>query len=163
MLTLKNVSNSSEWVENIQLDDLVCKQVFIVKKDDQPDQVNTNKYKMEKKLYVGNLSYDATREDVQSLFENYGTVSDVFIVKDRESGRPRGFAFVTMETKESMDAAIEGLNGEEFMGRNLAINEARPREERSGNKFNERRGNNNEGGYRGRRGNFNENNGGRRH
>ena len=96
---------------------------------------------MDAKMYVGNLSYDATREEVQSLFENYGTVSDVFIVKDRESGRPRGFAFVTMETKESMNSAIEALNGEEFMGRNLAINEARPREERS------RRGDG--GGYRG--------------
>lgn len=139
---------------------------------------------MEKKLYVGNLSYDATREDVQSLFENHGTVSDVFIVKDRESGRPRGFAFVTMETKESMDAAIEALNGEEFMGRNLAINEARPREERprggdgsyrggggrggershgdrSRGRFQERRGNHDRGGHRDRRDDFNE--GGDRH
>ena len=85
---------------------------------------------METKLYVGNLSYDSTKEDLQSLFETYGVVSDVFIVKDRESGRPRGFAFVTMETKESMLAAIEALNGQEFMGRALAINEARPREDR---------------------------------
>lgn len=87
---------------------------------------------MEAKLYVGNLSYDSTQEDIQALFETYGAVSDVFIVKDRESGRPRGFAFVTMETKESMLAAIEALNGKEFMGRELAINEARPREERGG-------------------------------
>ncbi|HAQ57634.1 MAG TPA: RNA-binding protein, partial [Opitutae bacterium] len=57
-------------------------------------------------------------------------VSDVFIVKDRESGRPRGFAFVTMAEKSAMDAAIEALNGADFMGRNLAINVARPREER---------------------------------
>ena len=57
-------------------------------------------------------------------------MSDVFIVKDRESGRPRGFAFVSMETPEEMNAAIEGLNGEEFAGRALTINEARPREER---------------------------------
>jgi len=81
-------------------------------------------------MYVGNLSYDVTQEELQALFEAHGAVSDVFIVKDRESGRPRGFAFVTMETKESMDAAIEALNGADFMGRNLAINEARPREER---------------------------------
>lgn len=85
---------------------------------------------MDAKMYVGNLSYDATQEDLQALFEAHGAVSDVFIVKDRESGRPRGFAFVTMEEKSAMDAAIEALNGEEFMGRNLAINEARPREER---------------------------------
>ena len=83
-------------------------------------------------MYVGNLSFDASFEDIKSLFEAHGGVEDVFIVKDRESGRPRGFAFVTMETKESMDTAIEALNGEEFLGRPLVINEARPREERSG-------------------------------
>ncbi len=85
---------------------------------------------MNTKLYVGNLSYDATEQDIRGLFEEFGPVNDVFIVTDRESGRPRGFAFVTMETKEGMDAAIEGTNGAEFMGRNLAVNEARPREER---------------------------------
>ncbi|MAS65176.1 MAG: RNA-binding protein [Coraliomargarita sp.] len=83
-------------------------------------------------MYVGNLSFDASFEDIKSLFEAHGGVEDVFIVKDRESGRPRGFAFVTMETKEGMDTAIEALNGEEFLGRPLVINEARPREERSG-------------------------------
>lgn len=81
-------------------------------------------------MYVGNLSYDATDADIRELFEVHGTVSDIFIVKDRESGRPRGFAFVSMESKEEMDAAIEALNGVEFMGRSLTINEARPREER---------------------------------
>jgi len=81
-------------------------------------------------MYVGNLSYDATDSDIRELFEAHGTVSDVFIVKDRESGRPRGFAFVSMETPEEMNAAIEALNGEEFAGRALTINEARPREER---------------------------------
>jgi len=85
---------------------------------------------MNTKMYVGNLAYDANDTDIRELFEAHGSVTDVFIVKDRESGRPRGFAFVSMGTKEEMDAAIEGLNGAEFMGRNLAINEARPREER---------------------------------
>ena len=107
---------------------------------------------MDAKMYVGNLSYDATREDLQSLFEAHGTVSDVFIVKDRDSGRPRGFAFVTMETKESMNAAIEALNGEEFMGRNLAINEARPREERPRGGGGYRGGGGGRGGDRGDRG-----------
>ena len=83
-------------------------------------------------MYVGNLSFDATQEDLEGLFSAHGNVTDVFILKDRESGRPRGFAFVSMETPEEMNAAIEALNGEEFMGRNLTINEARPREERSG-------------------------------
>ena len=81
-------------------------------------------------MYVGNLAYDANDTDIRELFEAHGTVTDVFIVKDRESGRPRGFAFVSMETKEEMEAAVEALNGAEFMGRNLTINEARPREER---------------------------------
>lgn len=81
-------------------------------------------------MYVGNLSYDANDGEIRELFEAHGTVSDVFIVKDRESGRPRGFAFVSMGTPEEMNAAIEALNGAEFMGRNLTINEARPREER---------------------------------
>lgn len=85
---------------------------------------------MNTKMYVGNLSYDATDADIRELFEAHGTVTDVFIVKDRESNRPRGFAFVSMGDKAEMDAAIEGLNGAEFMGRNLTINEARPREER---------------------------------
>jgi RNA recognition motif-containing protein len=105
---------------------------------------------MNTKMYVGNLSYDATDGDLRELFEAHGTVSDVFIVKDRESGRPRGFAFVSMETPEEMTAAIEGLNGEEFLGRALTINEARPREERpqggGGRKF---------GGGGGGRGGFN--------
>ena len=85
---------------------------------------------MNTKMYVGNLSYDANDGEIRELFEAHGTVSDVFIVKDRESGRPRGFAFVSMGTPEEMNAAIEGLNGAEFMDRNLTINEARPREER---------------------------------
>lgn len=85
---------------------------------------------MNTKMYVGNLAFDAGFEEIKSLFEPHGGVEDVFIVKDRESGRPRGFAFVSMDTKESMEAAINALNGEEFMGRPLVINEARPREER---------------------------------
>ena len=108
-------------------------------------------------MYVGNLSYDATDGDIRELFEAHGTVTDVFIVKDRESGRPRGFAFVSMETPEMMTAAIEGLNGEEFLGRALTINEARPREERpqgGGRKFG--------GGGGGGRGGYNRGGGDRR-
>lgn len=104
---------------------------------------------MDAKMYVGNLSYDVTQEELQALFEAHGAVSDVFIVKDRESGRPRGFAFVTMEEKSAMDAAIEALNGEEFMGRNLAINEARPREDRPRGGGGGGRGGNGGGGYGG--------------
>lgn len=85
---------------------------------------------MNTKMYVGNLSYDATDSELRELFEAHGNVTDVFIVKDRESGRARGFAFVSMETPEEMNAAIEGLNGVEYQGRALTINEARPREDR---------------------------------
>jgi RNA recognition motif-containing protein len=111
---------------------------------------------MNTKMYVGNLSYDATDSDLRELFEAHGTVSDVFIVKDRESDRPRGFAFVSMETPEEMNAAIEGLNGAEFAGRALTINEARPREERpqggGGGGYNRGGGRGGNGGDRGGRG-----------
>lgn len=83
-------------------------------------------------MYVGNLSYDATDQDLQELFETFGSVIDVFIAKNRESNRPRGFAFVTMSQSEEMNAAIEALNGRKFLGRALTVNEARPREERRG-------------------------------
>ncbi len=120
-------------------------------------------------MYVGNLSYDATDSEIRELFEAHGTVTDVFIVKDRESGRPRGFAFVSMETPEQMNAAIEGLNGEEFSGRALTINEARPREERpqggggGGGRggFNRGGGGGGRGGDRGGRGGFDRDRGGR--
>src|SRR4029079_4185890 len=85
---------------------------------------------MNSKMYVGNLAWSATENDIRELFSQFGTVSEVAIPTDRESGRPRGFAFVTMETKEGMDAAIARLNGKVFMGRPLTINEARPREDR---------------------------------
>lgn len=117
-------------------------------------------------MYVGNLSYDATDSEIRELFEAHGTVTDVFIVKDRESGRPRGFAFVSMGTVEEMNAAIEGLNGVEFSGRALTINEARPREERpQGGGGGGGRGGFNRGGGGGRdrggRGGFDRDRGGR--
>lgn len=82
------------------------------------------------KMYVGNLSWNASETDVRALFEQYGDVTDIHLPTDRDTGRPRGFAFVTMGTKEAMDAAIKALNGSDWMGRPLTINEARPREDR---------------------------------
>jgi len=82
------------------------------------------------KLFVGNLSFNATQNQLQDLFGAHGTVQEVDVIKDKFSGRPRGFAFVTMETKEAADAAIQALNGKEIDGRALTVNEARPREER---------------------------------
>ncbi|MEB3342095.1 RNA-binding protein [Okeania sp.] len=83
-------------------------------------------------VYVGNLSYDATDEDIENVFAEYGTVKRVQVPNDRETGRVRGFAFVEMETEDEEAAAIEALDGVEFMGRNLKVNKARPREERGG-------------------------------
>ncbi len=81
-------------------------------------------------VYVGNLSYDATDEDLKHAFAEYGNVKRVQVPNDRETGRPRGFAFVEMESEDEETAAIEGLDGSELMGRTLKVNKARPREER---------------------------------
>ena len=83
-----------------------------------------------KNIYVGNLSYDATEESVRSLFEAYGAVDRVSIVTDRDTGQPRGFAFVEMTDDDAATKAMEGLNGTKLGGRNLNINEARPKESR---------------------------------
>ncbi len=85
---------------------------------------------MNTKMYVGNLSFDTSENDLRDLFAQYGTVSEASLPMDRTTGRPRGFAFVTMDSTEGMNAAITALNGKPFQGRPLTINEARPREER---------------------------------
>src|SRR3954469_16029961 len=85
---------------------------------------------MSTKLFVGNLSFNATENQLQDLFAAHGTVTEVDVIMDKFSGRPRGFAFVTMDTKEAADAAIQALNGKDVDGRALTVNEARPREER---------------------------------
>ena len=82
-------------------------------------------------IYVGNLSFEVTKEDLSSVFAEYGTVKRVQLPTDRETGRPRGFGFVEMETEEAETAAIEALDGAEWMGRALKVNKAKPREERS--------------------------------
>ena len=84
------------------------------------------------KLYVGNLSYSTTQESLESAFSEHGRVEEVAIVMDRETGRPRGFAFVTMNNDQEAQAAIEGVNGREIDGRTVTVNEARPKAERSG-------------------------------
>jgi len=84
---------------------------------------------MNTKLYVGNLSFDTTENDLQDLFTQHGPVSEVNLITDRMSGRSRGFAFVTMATPEGAQAAIAALAGKDLQGRALTVNEARPREE----------------------------------
>lgn len=83
-------------------------------------------------IYVGNLSYDAAQDDINAVFAEYGTVQRVHLPTDRETGRPRGFAFVEMSTEDEEAAAIEALDGAEWMGRDLRVNKARPREQRGG-------------------------------
>jgi RNA recognition motif-containing protein len=81
-------------------------------------------------IYVGNLSYEVTQDDLTKTFTEYGTVKRVQLPTDRETGRLRGFAFIEMETETEESAAIEALDGAEWMGRDLKVNKARPREER---------------------------------
>jgi len=85
---------------------------------------------MSTKLYVGNLSFDVTENDLRDMFSQHGPVNEINVVMDRETGRARGFAFVTMNTEEGAKAAIQALNGKDWKGRALTVNEARPREER---------------------------------
>lgn len=80
-------------------------------------------------IYVGNLSYKVTEEDLNEIFAEYGSVKRVQLLIDRETGRSRGFGFVEMETDAEEDAAIDALNGAEWMGRDMKVNKARPREE----------------------------------
>jgi len=87
---------------------------------------------METKLYVGNLPYTATEEELQAMFASAGTVKTVTVVRDRDTGRSRGFAFVEMETQADAQKAISMMNGKDLGGRALTVNMARPREERSG-------------------------------
>jgi RNA recognition motif-containing protein len=85
-----------------------------------------------KKIYVGNLNFQTDEETLRSSFANFGQVDTVDIVRDRDSGQPRGFAFVEMSNDSEADAAIAGLNGQQVDGRALTVNEARPKAERAG-------------------------------
>jgi cold-inducible RNA-binding protein len=87
---------------------------------------------MSTKLYVGNLSFNTSSQDLESMFAEAGTVQSANVVEDRDTGRSRGFAFVEMSTTEEAAAAITSFDGKEFDGRNLKVNEAKPRENRDG-------------------------------
>lgn len=87
---------------------------------------------MSNKLFVGNISFNTTENNLQDAFAAHGTVLEANLMVDRTTGRPRGFGFITMSTQEEAQAAISALNGASIDGRNLTVNEARPREERSG-------------------------------
>ena len=109
---------------------------------------------MSNKLYVGNLAFQTTSEELQQLFAQAGTVESASVVEDRMTGRSRGFAFVEMSTPEEATAAIDQFNGKEVGGRALKVNEAKPRENRSGG------GGGGRGGFGGNRGGFGGNRGG---
>ena len=85
---------------------------------------------MENRLYVGNLPFSTTDEDLKQAFSAHGTVTEVAIISDRVTGRSRGFAFVTMSSPDEANAAVSGMHGKDFGGRNLTVNVARPRDER---------------------------------
>jgi cold-inducible RNA-binding protein len=100
---------------------------------------------MATKLYVGNLSFHTTSEELKEAFSAAGTVESASVIEDRETGRSRGFAFVEMATPEEAAAAIEQFNGKDFGGRNLTVNEAKPKADRGGRGY----GGGDRGGYRG--------------
>jgi RNA recognition motif-containing protein len=106
---------------------------------------------MSTKLYVGNLAFQTTSQDLQELFSQAGTVQSASVMEDRETGRSRGFAFVEMSSQDEATSAIEQFNGKEVGGRTLKVNEAKPRENRSGGGGR---------GFGGGRGGFGGNNGG---
>ena len=87
---------------------------------------------MAKNIYVGNLTWDATADDLLALFQSYGAVARAQVITDRETGRSRGFGFVEMDNDQEAQTAIDNLNGTPFRGRPLTVNEARPREDRGG-------------------------------
>jgi len=104
---------------------------------------------MSNKLFVGNLSFQTTENDLQDAFAAFGSVTETNLMMDRTSGRPRGFGFVTMATPEEAQAAIAGLNGKDLGGRAITVNVARPREERPGGGGGRRDFGGGHGGHRG--------------
>ena len=106
---------------------------------------------MGSKLYVGNLSYNTTSSDLEQLFAQYGTVQSAEVISDRETGRSKGFGFVQMGSDQEAQAAIDAMNGQQHDGRNLTVNEAKPKEPRSGGGYGGG-GGGGRGGYGGGRG-----------
>jgi RNA recognition motif-containing protein len=94
-------------------------------------------------IYVGNLAYSTTNDDLKEAFENFGMVKSAIVINDKETGRSKGFGFVEMETKADGEKALTGLNGKELNGRTLRVNEAQPRPARTGGRDNNRGGDRN--------------------
>jgi RNA recognition motif-containing protein len=111
-------------------------------------------FELSKKIYVGNLSFQSTEDQVREMFSEFGTIESIAMINDRDTGRFRGFAFVEMEDSAA-NAAIKALNGKQMDDRELTVNEARPREERSSGGGGGYRGNSGGGGNRGGRNDYN--------
>src|SRR5262245_7755720 len=109
---------------------------------------------MGKKLYVGNLPYETTNADLEQMFAAYGSVQSAQVIMDRDTGRSKGFGFVEMGNDQEAQAAITGLSGTQMGGRNLTVNEARPKEDRGGGGGGGGRGGYGGGGGRGGRGGY---------
>jgi cold-inducible RNA-binding protein len=105
---------------------------------------------MSSNLYVGNLSFNVVEKDLEDLFSTYGEVVSANVITDRQTGRPRGFGFVEMKSPEDAQKAIESLDGKEFMGRNLTVNIAKPRNEGGGGRGGSGGGGGRDRGNRGR-------------
>lgn len=104
---------------------------FFFELDHLREELRKN-HSMSKKLYVGNLNFKTDETQIREVFTQYGTITDIHVAMDKMTGRPRGFAFVTIQEDQGADQAIESLNGTDLDGRNLVVNEARPREEGGG-------------------------------
>ncbi len=107
---------------------------------------------MEVKLYVGNLSYETTEDELRALFAQVGTVSEVALIKDRDTGRSKGFAFVTMSSQDEANKAISQFHGKSMGSRELTVNVARPREDRPRTGYDSNRGGGSRGGHSNRSG-----------
>ena len=110
---------------------------MILEPDGRVQSVESNglsdsKHHMSNKLFVGNLSFNTTENDLNDAFAAFGTVTETNLMVDRETGRPRGFGFITMSSADEAQKAIEGMNGKDVDGRALTVNIAKPREERPG-------------------------------
>jgi RNA recognition motif-containing protein len=134
---------SAAWVELFVIRSVVNRQVSLLIGDLKPGSRErlrklANHFSnliTHMKLYIGNLSFETTENDVEDLFGQHGAVTDTVVMQDKMTGRSRGFGFVTMSTATEGQAAIEALNGKQFAGRALTVNEARPREDRPARSF----------------------------
>jgi len=125
-VTMSSEEERDSAIEKLNQTEIDGRTIYVDKAKPRSEKKKAEKVSTSKKLYVGNISYDSTKDDLIELFSQYGNVEDVYIPVDRESGYPRGFAFVTMKNEEA-DVAVEQANGIEFHGRTIDVKESLPR------------------------------------